>query len=211
MTIESSLLTNSPYLELPQGIVGWIGWIAYLGVLVYLLWRWRSYNKRWGRLQWGIFIGLILLLPVTNCLLPYDCRRQEALSPPDKPIEPLGPAAVIFSGLPWMLAAGLLGVIPAAVLGFVSGLILALFETHNPFTILTIALWGALLGAAFQQRYRTVIFRLLRHPDGGCHNAAIGLSGFLPDRESAGCSRQPCQPAGLCLYLDRACLGSSGN
>ena len=166
MGIEGNLLTNSPYLELPQGIVGWIGWIAYLGVLVYLLWRWRIYNKRLGRLQWGIFIGLILLLPLTNLFLALRPTSIEALPPPDMPVELLGPAAVIFSGLPWMLAAGLLGVFPAAVLGLISGLILALFETHNPFTILTIALWGAILGAAFQQRYRTVVFRLLRRPMG---------------------------------------------
>jgi len=164
MTIENSLLTNSPYLEPPQGVVGWIGWIAYLGVLVYLLWHWRSYNKRWSRLQWGIFLGLLLLLPLTNFFLALRLPALEALTPPDKPIEPLGPAAVIFSCLPWLLAAGLFGPLPAAGLGMASGLILALFETHNPFTILTIALWGAIAGAAFQQRYRTATFRLVRHP-----------------------------------------------
>jgi hypothetical protein len=164
MTIESTLLTNSPYLEPPQGIVGWIGWIAYLGVLVYLLWRWRSYNKRWSRLQWGIFLGLLLLLPLTNLFFALRLPVVGVLPPPDRPVEPLGPAAVIFSCLPWVLAAGLFGVAPAAGLGLASGLILSLFETHNPFTILTIPLWAVLLGAAFQQRYRTTSFRLLRHP-----------------------------------------------
>ncbi|HEX9090141.1 MAG TPA: hypothetical protein VF831_01560, partial [Anaerolineales bacterium] len=85
MTIESTLLTNSPYLEPPQGIVGWIGWIAYLGVLVYLLWRWRSYNKRWSRLQWGIFLGLLLLLPLTNLFFALRLPVAGVLPPPDRP------------------------------------------------------------------------------------------------------------------------------
>jgi PAS domain S-box-containing protein len=164
MTIEGSLLTNSPYLELPQGILGWIGWLAYFGLLVYLLWRWRAYNKRWDRLQWGIFLGLALLLPLTSLFMVLRLPPAGILPPPDRPVDPLGPAAVVFSSLPWMLAAGLLGTLPAAGLGLASGLMIALFETHNPFTILTIAIWGVLMGAAFQQRYRTRPFRLIRHP-----------------------------------------------
>lgn len=164
MTSEISLLTNSPYWELPRGVVGWIGWIVYLGVLVYLIWRWRIYNKRKVRFQWGILVGLLLLLPLTNLLFVLRLPALGVLSPPDKPISPLGPAAVIFSGLPWMLAAGLLGVTPAAVFGLLAGLISSLFDTHSPFTFVTFALWGTLLGAAFQQRYRTIGFRLLQRP-----------------------------------------------
>lgn len=167
MTIEINLLSNTPYWESPQGIVGWLGWIAYLGLLVYLAWRWRTYNRRWGRLQWQMLIGLLLLVPLTSLLLALRLPAEGALPLPDRPIEFTGPAAIIFFGLPWMLAAGLLGVTPAAGLALLSGLLVSLFETHNPFTLLTTGLWGIVLGASFHQRYRTIGYRLLRRPLAG--------------------------------------------
>jgi PAS domain S-box-containing protein len=71
---------------------------------------------------------------------------------------------MIFAALPWVLAAGLLGVSSAATLGLLSGTMLALLNTHSPFTALEYALLGIILSAAFHQRYRTWVFRALRHP-----------------------------------------------
>ena len=164
MTIESSLFTSSPSLESPQGWVGWLGLIAYFGVFVYLLVHWRGYNKRLGRLQWGILLVLVLLIPLTNLFFAVRLSAASALPFPDKPVEPVGAVVVFLSALPWMLAAGLLGVGPAVLIGLACGLMAALYETYSPFTILTVALWSILLGAAFHQRYRTPFFRFVRHP-----------------------------------------------
>jgi len=70
----------------------------------------------------------------------------------------------LFAASAWVLAAGLLGIFPATLLGFASGTIVALFHTHSPFTPLEYSLLAIFLSAAFHQRYRTWVFRLLRHP-----------------------------------------------
>ncbi len=80
------------------------------------------------------------------------------------PVEPVGPAWMIFAALPWMLAAGLLGPAPAAALGGLSGLLLALWDTRNTFTPLLYAQLAVMFSAALQQRYRTRLYALLRHP-----------------------------------------------
>jgi PAS domain S-box-containing protein len=46
----------------------------------------------------------------------------------------------------------------------VSGLFLALTETHNPFTPLLTGLLALMFASAVRQRYRTPFYRLLRHP-----------------------------------------------
>jgi two-component system, OmpR family, phosphate regulon sensor histidine kinase PhoR len=164
MSIELTLFGNPIYIELPQGLVGWIGWLVLLGGVIFLLWRWRQYNRHWTRFHWGIFIALFFLLLLTNLFLVLRLPVGGALPPPGRPVEPQGPAMVVFAALFWVLAAGVLGTIPAAILGFLSGLLIALWDTHSPFTPLEYALLASLLSAAFHQRYRTLVFRALRHP-----------------------------------------------
>lgn len=164
MTFEIELFSGKAFINQPQGLLGWVGWGALLIVIVLLLWRWQQYNKRWGGAQWVTFAVLLLLLPLTNLFLALRLPASAALPPPETLVSPLGPAVVIFAALPWVLAAGLLGPAPAAALGMLSGLLLGLWETHSPFTLLEFALLAVILGAAFQQRYRTLSYRLLRQP-----------------------------------------------
>ena len=176
MTLELAFFSNTFYLDMPQGLLGWLGWLALLGLTVHLLWRWRHYNKPWKQPQLVFFVVLLLLLPLTNLFLVLRLPAGGALPPPWRPLEPLGPAVVLFSALPWLLAAGLLGPLPAAVLGLLSGLIAMGWDTHNLFTPLEISLLATLAGAAFHQRYRTLLFRLLRQPLA----TAIFLACFFP-------------------------------
>jgi len=71
---------------------------------------------------------------------------------------------MLFAGLPWVLAGGLLGVAPAGILAGLTGLVFALWETHSPYTVIAWALLGTLAGYLLQQSYRTPFFRLARHP-----------------------------------------------
>ena len=164
MTLETAFFTDQFYVDAPQGLLGWLGWLALLGWLGYLLWRWWHYNKPWKPAQVILFIGLLVLLPLTNLFLVLRLPAGDALSLPMRPIEPSGPAVVLFSALPWMLAGGLLGPAPAAFLGLLSGLAAMGWDTHNPFTPLELSLLATLFAAAVQQRYRTLVFRGLRQP-----------------------------------------------
>jgi PAS domain S-box-containing protein len=164
MVIDFTLLGNPFYVDQPQESIGWIGWIIVLSSVILLLFQWRRLNKRWTRLHGGIFIGLSVLLVVTNLFFVIRLPALEALLPQGPAIQPGGLTVPIFAALPWVLAAGLLGVFPAAGLGLLSGALIALLDTHSPFTALEYGLLAIFLSAAFHQRYRTWVFRLLRHP-----------------------------------------------
>jgi PAS domain S-box-containing protein len=164
MVIDFTLLGNPFYVDQPQESIGWIGWFIFLSIVILLLFRWRRLNKRWTRLQGGIFIGLFVLLVLTNLFFVIRLPALDALLPQGGVLEPGGLAIPVFAALAWVLAAGLLGVFPAAGLGLLSGALIALTDTHSPFTPLEYGLLAIFLSAAFHQRYRTWVFRLLRHP-----------------------------------------------
>jgi two-component system phosphate regulon sensor histidine kinase PhoR len=164
MVIDFTLLGNSLFVDQPQELIGWVGWLILLIILVFLLFRWKRLNKRWTRLHGEIYIGLLVLLFLTNLLFVVRIPAIGELLSPARAAALSGITIPIFAATPWVLAAGLLGVFPAASLGLLSGIMLALLETHSPFTPLEYGLLATFLGAAFHQRYRTWVFRLLRHP-----------------------------------------------
>jgi len=164
MVIDFTLLGNPVYIEQPQELIAWIGWLILLSSVIFLLIRWRKLNKRWDNLHWGIFITLLVLLAITSLFFVIRLPAGERLLFFNPPAGIPMPAIVVFAASSWVLAAGFLGVSSAAILGLLSGSLIALFDTHSPYTALEFALLAVFLSAAFHQRYRTWVFRLLRHP-----------------------------------------------
>jgi len=164
MVIDPTLLVNPVSIEQPQELIGWVGWFILLSSVIFLLFRWRKLNKRWARIHWGIFVGLLVLLVLTNFFFIVRFPAGFSLSIQGLSVETGPQSVVLLAALPWVLAAGLLGVFPAATLGMLSGAIIALWISHSPFTALEFALLAICLSAAFHQRYRTWVFRALRHP-----------------------------------------------
>jgi two-component system, OmpR family, phosphate regulon sensor histidine kinase PhoR len=176
-----SLISETPYISLPPDLIGWFGFFALLSLILLLQWKWRSMNETYGTTQWGIFITLLVLAPLTSLFIGVRLSAIQtpgswALLPQGMPMEPTTPAIMIFSAVPWVLAAGLLGPLAAGVTGLVSGSVAALWQTHTLFTPLEIALLATLMSAALRQQYRTTVFRLLRHPIA----SAILLAVFYP-------------------------------
>lgn len=171
MSIELLLISGLPYIELPQSLAGWTAFLLFVTAQAVLLKRWWGmHRKKWGGLQWVIFAGLFLLIPLTSLFGVVRLPTGGALPPPGKPIDSIGPAWVVLSAVPWTLAAGMLGPGPAMFLALTSGMLLALFDTHSPFTPFELAFAALLLSACLHQRYRTVLFTVLRRP-----LAALGI------------------------------------
>ena len=162
MVIDFTLLGTPLYIDQPQELIGWVGWLLFAGCIALLLFRWRHLNKKWTGLQGGIFIGLFVLLILTNIIFKIQIPALGSLQVGSTSTTET--AVAVLAALPWVLAAGLLGVFPAAGLGLLSGAIIALMDTHSLYTVLEYCLLATFLGAAFNQRYRTRFFQLLRHP-----------------------------------------------
>jgi PAS domain S-box-containing protein len=164
MIIDLTLLGNPLRIDQPQEVIGWVAWLLLFGLLLFLVFSWKKFNRRWTRLQGGIFVVLLALLVITNLFFVIQIPAVWEVIAPTRAANLDQVAIMVFAAVPWVLAAGLLGVFPATGLGLLSGVMVALLDTHSPFTPLEFALLAAFLGAAFQQRYRTWSFRLLRNP-----------------------------------------------
>lgn len=159
------ILDGAAYLDLSIGSSGWLFWLFLFVIVMLVMRKWKHDRPSWGKREWGLFFSLLILAPITNALLPgLQISTPGALPPPMLPKDVGGAILMPFGALPWMLAGGLLGTTAAASLGFVSGLMAALWGTHSPFLSIETALMATLFAAAMQQRYRTAFYRLLRHP-----------------------------------------------
>lgn len=159
-----SLLSFTGYFNRLETSLGWLGWFALLFAVLVVIWRGWHYHHRWSYAQWVLLVSLLIFIPATTLFLGLRLPAGSALTLPGLPLEPQGPALMIFAALPWILAAGFLGPAPAGVFAALSGLILGYFDTHSPFTPLEFALIAVLFSAAVNQRYRTFGYGLLRRP-----------------------------------------------
>ena len=164
MKILFTLLSLHPYIEFPQGLAAWLGWLLLLGVNLLLARRWRGQNRPLGKRELTILGILFALTPITSLFIGVRMSPGGALPPPGIPEEPYGPAVMIGSAIPWMVAGGLLGPWASAGLALLTGILQALFDHHNPFTPLELSLMALVFSQLINQRYRTRLFRLLSLP-----------------------------------------------
>jgi len=144
--------------------------------LGYLLYRIRNLQNKWRNQDRRIFAVLAIATPATSFFVGLLLNEAGLLSLPGMTIELFGMALMLFSALPWVLAAGLLGPIAAACLAGLSGIILGFWSTHTYFTPFELVFTAIIFSLAMQQNYRTFWFKWLRHP----LVAALGLSLVYP-------------------------------
>lgn len=159
------LFTNPVYLDLPNGFTGWIAWLFFLCCLFYMVWRWRGFNPNWTKQRLFIMGILIIAVPITNLLVPgIRLPGSIELPSPMMPRETRGPIIMVFSALPWMLAAGFHGPLGAAVIALFTGILLSPWYNHHFFYPLELTLLAILYAFAVNQHYRTSFFRWIRRP-----------------------------------------------
>ena len=163
MTFFVTLLAGIAF-PAPPTLAGWVVWVFLLGVLVYALVAWRTYQPAWNGREWGIFIAFLVLIPLTSLFIGLRLTSASARPLPGLPADAPGSALMVFSGIPWLLGGGLLGPAGAAVLGAFAGLLRGVWDTYSLFSILELALMGAWFATNTRQRYRTRIYKLLRQP-----------------------------------------------
>jgi PAS domain S-box-containing protein len=164
MSILFTIFTARPFFILPDGWFGWLGFLALLGVMGSLLYNWRAYGKTWGTDQWILFIILLVFTPLTSSFLSVEIPIPDAIPVPQLTLEITSLPMMVFSAIPWMLAGGLLGPLASVALAIVSGIIVAFWGTHSLMTPIELAFLAILFSVASQQKYRTLLFRGLRHP-----------------------------------------------
>ncbi len=163
MSFIGTLLTSPFYLPGPDPL-GWVVWLFLFGAAGFLIVRWRSLQPAWSGRSRAWLLGLLLLTPLTSLFIGLRSTSSGGLPLPGVPAEPMAPAMMLFSALPWMLAAGPLGPFGAAALGALSGLLRGFWDTHTIFTSVNLALMSAVFAVNVRQRFRTPLYGLMRQP-----------------------------------------------
>ncbi|HCE16308.1 MAG TPA: hypothetical protein DEQ80_00475 [Anaerolinea thermolimosa] len=174
MKFIAGLFATQPYL-LPLSLTGMVGWLVLAGLVLFGLRQWWEEPSGVLRRRWGLLVALVLAIPFTSTVAGLQFHGQ-TLPLPGVPSNASEPVLMFLAALPWVLAAGFLGPLPAVILGGAAGLMLGLYTTHSPFAPLEIAGLALLFSRAVRQRYRTWFYRFIRHPLGAAVVLAVAYS-----------------------------------
>jgi signal transduction histidine kinase len=154
-----TLLAGIPF-PAPPTPVGWVVWVLLLAILIFILVRQRANTQ----MSWGLFILLFVLIPATTLFIGLRFASASARPLPGLPADAPGSALMIFSAIPWLLGGGMLGPIPAALLGAFAGLLRGAWDSYSLFSILELAILAVWFSINIRQSYRTRAYALLRQP-----------------------------------------------
>ena len=133
-------LFNAPaYLIWPSTRQGILALILMVAALVFINWRWRFYQREMKEQQWFLFGILLTLAPLLALFIGFRLPDWGSIPLPGRTLEPTGGAIMILAALPVVAAGWVLGPISASVVGMVSGICLAYWDTYSPFTVIEFA------------------------------------------------------------------------
>ena len=171
------VLPERLYFSDPQDVFTILGWLFLIGIIVVLLKRlWEPINYS-NRRNLIIYAVLAVLAPIFTSIAGIEIGRLNVSPLPNLPFEVSAPVLLLLFAVPWQVAAGLIGVGPAVIIGLISGFCLGGWYTHNYVTILETAAMALVFSFFIRQNYRTKLFKGLRNP----FAAAMSVSFlFLP-------------------------------
>jgi len=169
--IRIHLFNAGPFFDTPYQLVGWIGWFVMAALILWV--ARKDLTRQRTSLIWKYFFALGIMAIVSTLFFGFELPPYSKVPLPNIPGEIQPPAVMVLMMVPIMLAAGILGTWPAAVLGFIAGIFSALWNTHSVFTPLEISVLAVVISLALRQNYRTRFFAFLRRPIGAALLAAF--------------------------------------
>ena len=135
-------------------------WIAgiIITVFVSINLQKRPFQLNRQKLIW--FTVLSLLILVLTALFGIVLPETQVSKQGDAPFLRL----VLFAAVPFMLASGVMGPLPAAILAGLTGVWLAYLDTHNLFTPLILMIASSIFSWGLYQKNYGAFFRWLRFP-----------------------------------------------
>jgi len=162
MIFELTGFGNAPFISAPAGWFGFALMVFYALVTLAAL----ALNFDFGRLRARQWLGLATLacLGFLFAQLFILYFPANILPPPGLPAETQRPGLALFALAPAFLAGGWLGVGPAVVVGWLTGLSRAVWETRSLATPFEFALLAGVVAWGARQDYRGWPAAGLRHP-----------------------------------------------
>jgi signal transduction histidine kinase/HAMP domain-containing protein len=168
MTLGLWGFQGGPSLRIPLHAVGYVMLIIELGLGLSLLWFTGGFRRIKPRLEWifkqPAFLLLLAAAPLASRLFILEFSTPAALVPPGVPAEVQEPSFSIFGALPWFLAAGMFGELPAMLIAFVGGIFTAAWGTHSLLTPFHYVIQAGAIAWLIRQNYAEIPARIARIP-----------------------------------------------
>ncbi len=176
MSLIYSIFNNSSHIEFPRGIISWLIWFLYFSGTIYLVWKGLKFHPKKPRIPF-IWSGILVIgAVITAGFLGISFSFGLDLPLPGLPMQANGAAWMIFSAIPWMLAAFTFGPVPSVVLAFISGFIISIWHDYSFFTPVIFALLAAVFSQLVNTNYRSSAYGWLHKPYG----AAFVIAAIFP-------------------------------
>ena len=152
----------------------------YGAVAIFLLVRSRrefiEVTQSWR--QTSLLVGLLVVPLITNRLLVARLSSATLLPPPNIPLEPQRPSALLLSVFPILAAGVWLGAGPAFLVGAISGAMRTGATAGGIADPFHLAFFGFIVGSCLRQDYRGRLETVIRQPV-VASLAAMPIAGFL--------------------------------
>ena len=121
-------------------------------------------HPAWTARPWGLFIGLLILVPITSLFIGVRLPAGSSLPLPNFPADnsPGSSNDLLYRSVD--SGGRTIGPFGAALLGLFAGVFRGAWDTYSLFTALEFSLLAILFSASVRQRYRTPIYQLARQP-----------------------------------------------
>lgn len=147
------LFPSRPFIDLPKDFFGFLVWFIYLFLLILIIKRFLHPFPKRNLYKLLFYYFLALFAPISVIIGGLNFGQIESSS-----------LLIFLSAVPWQLAAGYFGIVPAAIIGLISGISVSLWSSHSIFVVLETVGMAILFSILVRQNYRTKFFELLRIP-----------------------------------------------
>jgi PAS domain S-box-containing protein len=147
-------------LQLPDQVSIWIVWGIWLTLIIISAVRLQQKPVKVDRRSLAWFAALSVSILIFTPFLGAAVNADLPIIPDNRLFQYM----MILAALPWMIAGGVLGPLPAIMLAGISGLLYAFLSSNHIFIPLVFMTLALFYSCAVRQNYRTFIFRLLRFP-----------------------------------------------
>ena len=164
MSFEPFGIDGAFYIHLQLRAEAWMLVVIYALLLAAVLWRSRHDFRQLSREGWVLLGVFMPAAAVLSQMFLLGGQSFVALTPQGMPEVLHGPAVPLLGGVLILLSGAWMGVGPATLVGFASGLARAGWGTYRLSEAFEVALVAALAAYLLRQRYQSQLMAALRRP-----------------------------------------------
>ncbi|MDO9086001.1 MAG: ATP-binding protein [Anaerolineaceae bacterium] len=158
------LFPSRPYITPPEDFLGFAAWFVFVFGLIIIIRNLCLPLPNKQQKNWWFYYVLAFFVPFSIILggITFNNALTETISPLFEGSNKF--FLFLFFAIPWQLAAGFFGVLPASIIGLISGISISWWGTHNLYSIVETVGMAVLFSFLIRQKYRTPFFGSLRIP-----------------------------------------------